>query len=94
LTDNAEAGLKEAQRICPDLIICDIGLPGDTDGYAVARAIRKNSRFAKTYLVALSGYGQNSDKLKSKESGFDAHLTKPVRMEQLDEILISASKRT
>ena len=61
----------------PDAVVCDIGLP-DIDGYAVARAIRSDPCLADIRLVALSGYGQDEDRRRSAEAGFDAHFTKPT----------------
>jgi PAS domain S-box-containing protein len=61
----------------PDVVICDIGLP-DIDGYEVARAIRADPRHAHVKLVALSGYGQDEDRRRSQEAGFDVHFTKPA----------------
>ncbi|MBV8486771.1 MAG: PAS domain S-box protein [Planctomycetaceae bacterium] len=70
-------GVETAQRAHPDVVICDIGLPG-MDGYAVAKAIRKNPGTASTRLIAVTGYGQESDRLRALASGFDSHLVKPA----------------
>lgn len=70
-------GVETAQRACPDVVICDIGLPG-MDGYAVANAIRQNPGTASTRLIAVTGYGQESDRLRALASGFDSHLVKPA----------------
>jgi CheY-like chemotaxis protein len=60
------------------LILCDIGLPGGMDGYAVARALRAAADMPPATLIALSGYGQDEDQRRALEAGFDRHLTKPV----------------
>ena len=78
-------GLELLPEFSPDVVICDIGLPG-IDGYAVARAIREGATPAPR-LIALSGYGQESDRRKSLDAGFDLHLTKPVDPEKLLELL-------
>jgi PAS domain S-box-containing protein len=70
-------GVETAQRSHPDVVICDIGLPG-MDGYAVANAIRQNPGTASTRLIAVTGYGQESDRLRALASGFDSHLVKPA----------------
>jgi two-component system CheB/CheR fusion protein len=80
------AGLAMAQQAHPDVILCDLGLP-EMSGYDVARAIRSDPALARTWLVALSGYGQQKDRQNSKEAGFDAHLTKPVDLAAIDGVL-------
>ena len=71
-------GLQVAQQLRPDVILCDIGLPGGMDGYAVARSLRETAEPSAATLIALSGYGQEEDQRRAKEAGFDRHLTKPV----------------
>jgi signal transduction histidine kinase/CheY-like chemotaxis protein len=70
-------GVELARRFRPDVVLCDIGLPG-MDGFAVGRALRQDSTTARSRLIVLSGYGQEEDRRKSREAGFDLHLTKPV----------------
>ena len=85
----AEDGLQAVQKILethPDVAFIDIGLP-KMNGYDVARKIRSNSGGADTVLIAVSGYGQTEDKRLALESGFDAHLTKPIDSEDIDKIL-------
>ena len=69
-----------------DLALVDIGLPG-IDGYEVARRIRMISKAKAMLLVALTGYGQEADKQRARAAGFDEHLTKPVKIEQLQALL-------
>jgi CheY-like chemotaxis protein len=64
----------------------DIGLPG-IDGYEVARRIRLIPSAKAMLLVALTGYGQDSDKQRALSAGFDEHLTKPVKIERLQALL-------
>lgn len=71
-----------AQRHRPEVILLDIGLPV-MDGYEVARHCREIVRIDGLTLVAMTGYGQESDRLRSKEAGFDAHLVKPVKLDDL-----------
>jgi signal transduction histidine kinase/ActR/RegA family two-component response regulator len=66
----------------PDTVLLDIGLPG-MDGYEVASRLRCSAGGNDLLLIALSGYGQESDLMRSREAGFDHHLTKPVPTEQL-----------
>jgi len=69
-----------------DMALVDIGLPG-IDGYEVARRIRMIPNARAMMLVALTGYGQDTDKQRARSAGFDEHLTKPVKVERLQELL-------
>jgi len=75
-----------AREFRPDVILLDIGLP-HMDGLAVAANLRSQSEFARVTLVAVTGYGQDSDRDRSAEAGFDHHLVKPANIEALQEIL-------
>jgi PAS domain S-box-containing protein len=81
------AGLAAARRFRPDVVLCDIGLPGGMDGYAVARALRADPELRALRLIALTGYGQEDDQARSREAGFDLHLTKPVDPAALEKLL-------
>ena len=70
----------------PDAILMDIGMPG-MDGHEVARRIRAQPGFDAIKLIALTGWGQEKDRMQSRESGFDHHLTKPVDFAVLKELL-------
>jgi signal transduction histidine kinase len=83
------AGVAAAQQFHPELVLCDLGLPG-MNGYEVAAALRREPRFTKTCLVAVSGYGQEEDRRRSLEAGFDMHLIKPVDFEELQRLLRAA----
>jgi CheY-like chemotaxis protein len=82
------AAIKAAQEFKPQIILCDIGLPG-MSGYDVASKLRAISQFEHTRLIALSGYGQDEDRLRSRNAGFDYHITKPVEPEELTALLAS-----
>lgn len=88
-SDGIEA-VKAAYDFRPDVMLLDIGLPG-LNGYEVAKRIRQQPIFKNLVLVALTGYGQDADRQISKQAGFDHHLVKPARIEQLQEILANAS---
>ena len=82
---NGLDGVELIERVRPDLAIVDLGLPV-MSGFEVARRVRSNPNNATTRLVALSGYGQDSDIQASLDAGFDEHLTKPpdpLRLEAL-----------
>jgi len=84
---DGRSGLEVARRCLPDVIFCDIGLAGDMNGYDVGRAIRATPELAKAYLVAVTGYGKAEDRLKTKDAGFDHHLTKPVSQDDVSRLL-------
>jgi CheY-like chemotaxis protein len=71
-------------------VLLDIGLPG-MDGFEVARRLRQESEMRQAVLVALTGYGQDEDRRKSLEAGFDHHLTKPVDFAVLKNLIDSLS---
>ena len=70
----------------PDVVLLDIGLPG-LNGYEVAKRIRQQPGGKEIVLIALTGYGQDTDRLLSAQAGFNHHLVKPARLEQVKEIL-------
>jgi signal transduction histidine kinase/ActR/RegA family two-component response regulator len=86
------AGVEKAHAFRPDIVLCDIGLPG-MNGYEVARALRIDPAHAATLLVAVTGYTQPEDKRRSAKAGFDHHLGKPVTLEQLESIMASCGGR-
>jgi signal transduction histidine kinase/CheY-like chemotaxis protein len=80
------SGIELVQRVRPDIVFCDIGLP-DMSGYEVARALRGDEALRPTRLVALSGYAQPEDRERSREAGFDAHLAKPPSVDAVNAVL-------
>jgi PAS domain S-box-containing protein len=82
-------GLAKARAFKPDVVICDIGLPG-IDGYQVAREMRKDPELRSAYLVALSGYARKEDVEESRAAGFTRHLAKPPSLQALERILAEA----
>jgi CheY-like chemotaxis protein len=87
-TDGAEA-CKQAHRFAPEVVLLDIGMPG-MDGYEVARHLRSDDTCANMLLVALTGYGQDEDRRRALEAGFDEHLVKPIDFERLKELIVTA----
>ncbi|MGH8628415.1 MAG: response regulator, partial [Gammaproteobacteria bacterium] len=69
--------LELAERFLPEMVLLDIGMPG-MDGYEVARSIRAQPWGADMLLVAQTGWGQEEDRRRTREAGFDAHMTKPL----------------
>src|SRR5262249_10921379 len=86
---DGNAALLMADEHMPEVVLLDIGMPR-MDGYEVARRIRSRPWGADVILVALTGWGQDSDRRRSQESGFDAHLTKPVDLNALSRLLEQA----
>ncbi len=82
--------LAIVSRERPRVVLLDIGLPG-MDGYEVCRQMRRNG-LEESLIVALTGYGQEEDKLKSKEAGFDGHLVKPGDPNELMKLVASSAK--
>ena len=80
------AALRIAEELRPDVSLLDIGLPV-MDGYELARRLRELPQLRAMYLVAVTGYGQESDRARAKASGFDAHLVKPVQVDEMLELL-------
>ncbi len=87
------AALEVAGRFQPAVILLDIGLPG-MDGYTVASELRKRRETAPAILVAVSGYGQDEDRRRSRAAGFDAHLLKPVSFDTVKELVAQARPAT
>ena len=81
------AAVESATSQAYDAIICDIGLPGDLDGFGVAQALREHEKTRGIRLIALSGHGQDSDKMASLNAGFHTHLVKPASLDQLQAAL-------
>jgi len=79
-------GITAAIRFHPEVVLCDIGLPG-CDGYEVARRIRDEESLEGVYLIAISGYGQETDKQRAYDAGFDGYLVKPVNLSELEKML-------
>ena len=87
--DGTEA-LEAAKAFRPHVVLCDIGLPR-LNGYEVAEWLRSQPDFKHTRLIALTGYGQDEDRLRASKAGFDYHLTKPVEPMALGALLDSMS---
>jgi len=71
------AAIKELTRELPDIVLLDIGLPG-ISGYEVAKRLRQHPGGESVRIYAMTGYGQEDDRRRSMEAGFDGHLVKPV----------------
>jgi CheY-like chemotaxis protein len=84
-------GVELVQRTRPDVVLCDIGLP-EMDGFAVARALRRDPETAGIRLVAITGYDQDEDRRQGARAGFDRYLIKPVDPDALVSLLAAYAR--
>ena len=87
-----DTALVEAGAFLPQVVLLDIGLP-KMDGYEVARRLRQHPELSKSFLIALTGYGQDEDRRRSIDAGFNHHLTKPIDPDNLQSLIISLASR-
>ena len=86
LAHDGPAAIEAARIFQPEMILLDIGLPG-MSGYEVAEQLRSGPGFERVVIVAMTGWGQDEDRKRSREAGFDHHLVKPVDPEDLRKLL-------
>ena len=86
--DNAASALELIHSERPDLVISDLAMP-NMNGYELAQHVREDPAIADLVLVALTGYGQESNRRRAREAGFDDYLVKPVSLEALQKLLAS-----
>ncbi len=84
-------GVEKARGFRPDLVLCDVGLPR-LDGYGVARALRAEPELASVYLVAVTGYASSDDQRRVADAGFNRHLAKPVPVDVIEDVLVTAPR--
>jgi CheY-like chemotaxis protein len=85
-TTDPRRALGLAREFCPDLILMDIGMP-KVDGYELCRTFRASADLEQVWIIAVSAYGGEQDRQKSRRAGFDAHIQKPVDLAVLSSIL-------
>ncbi len=88
---SGRAGIEMARQISPEIVLCDIGLAGGMDGYAVAHQLRQMD--GNLSLIALTGYGRAADQERARGAGFDLHLTKPVSLSAIEELVANHPMR-
>jgi signal transduction histidine kinase len=86
MVHESKLAVQAAREYRPDAILLDINMPG-MDGYAVCRALREHTLFDDTVIIAQTGWGQTQDRASTGKSEFDHHLTKPVNMDRLEQVL-------
>ncbi len=90
---SGEEALRVAEEFRPDAVLLDIGLP-DLDGLEVARRLRRSEATRTAFLVALTGYGSEQDRARTREAGFDEHLVKPGDLDLLRKLLENVGTAT
>src|SRR5207244_9865854 len=86
VSHDGDAALKDAAAFAPEVVLLDIGLPG-MDGYEVVGRLRRLPQLERTLMVALTGFGQQSDRVRALAAGFDEHLVKPVDLDTVHGLL-------
>jgi CheY-like chemotaxis protein len=82
IVGDGPSALQTAEADVPDVVLLDLGLPG-MDGYEVARGLRAQKTAKRPLLIAVTGYGERDERVRSYEVGMDLHLTKPVSVGEL-----------
>ena len=85
--------LALAEYFLPDIALVDVGLPG-IDGYELARRLRAAPQHAELYLVAMTGYGREEDRIAARAAGFDCHLVKPAEVDELQAVLANGAGKS
>jgi signal transduction histidine kinase/ActR/RegA family two-component response regulator len=93
LAHDGATAVAVARQFAPDVIFLDIGLPV-MNGYAVARTLRDLPEFSDVYMAAVTGWGQDEDRQKARDAGFDSHFTKPLSPAVLEDVLNTIAPRT
>ena len=84
---SAQAGLELAEEKMPNLIFCDLGMPGDKDGFDVAADVRRNPSLDNTWLIAVTGFAEAETHERARNAGFNRVFAKPVKFAQLQNVL-------
>ena len=91
LAHSGPDGVQAAASFKPDVVLCDVGLPG-LDGYEVARRLRADPSARSAILIALTGYASAADKERAHSAGFDLHLAKPLKVSRFSETLAQLAR--
>jgi len=94
MANGGEAALQLTQHYVPQVALIDIGMPG-IDGFQLVQMLRARPQLGQTKLVALTGYASESERSRALSAGFDFHLTKPLSLDKLFDVLTQfADNRT
>ena len=92
ISHDGASAITAATAFIPDVVFMDIGLPV-MNGYAVVKSLRALPEFANVHFAAVTGWGQDEDRRKAREAGFDSHFTKPLSPAVLEALLASIAQR-
>ena len=92
IAGDGPSALEATERLLPDVVVLDIGLPG-MDGYEVARRLRAKAGGDQLVLVALTGHGTDEHLREAEAAGFDHHVLKPIDFERLEALLVHPARR-
>jgi CheY-like chemotaxis protein len=90
---NARTGLAGARRMIPDLVFCDLRLPGEKNGFDIAKEMRADDTLARIPLIAVTGYSDIDEKRRALDAGFDRVFAKPIKFAEIQEVLKDYQKR-
>jgi CheY-like chemotaxis protein len=90
---NARTGVERARRVQPDIVFCDLRLPGEKNGFDVAQELRSDEAFARLPLIAVTGYSDVDEQRRAREAGFDRVFAKPIKFAEIQEVLKDYQKR-
>lgn len=93
VVSSAQAGIEQALLNPPDVVFCDLRLPGDSDGFDVARSLRADARTRHACLIAVTGVDTAWIRSTALEAGFDDVLGKPVKFAQVQAVLAALQNR-
>ena len=94
VAEDGVEGLRLARLRQPHAVVCDIDLPGVLSGFDVAAVLRSDPATSSAFLVAVTAYGDTSDRLRGAQAGFQAYLNKPVSYQHLLEIVLAGVEET
>jgi two-component system CheB/CheR fusion protein len=92
IAHDGEAAVRAAQEFRPDAILLDIGMP-KLNGYDACARLRAMPETAQAYMVALTGWGQEEDRIRARDAGFDHHMVKPVEPALLEKLIAELPRR-
>jgi CheY-like chemotaxis protein len=90
---NARTGIASAKRNMPDLIFCDLRLPGEKNGFDIAQELRADEAFAGIPLIAITGYSDVDEQRRALDAGFDRVFAKPIKFAEIQDVLKQFQKR-
>jgi CheY-like chemotaxis protein len=90
---NARTGVASVRRMKPDIVFCDLRLPGERNGFDVAQELRSDEASANLPLIAVTGYSDVDEQRRALEAGFDRVFAKPIKFAEIQDVLKDYQKR-